>query len=375
MNTGAAALDTPWLLFLHADSRIPERSLKALESWLEDRDARDFATFLFSIEGDHWFWRFIEIGQGIRERTSGLVYGDQGLLLSRALFQEVGGFPELPLMEDLEILKTLRKRGRWRKIPEPVLTSPRRYQGEGRWRGWLRNTALITLHLAGVPPERLVAFYPARPLASPERTLLVFAKEPRAGRVKTRLAAEIGAGEAARIYREMGRRIVDQLRDGPYRTIVFFDPPGAGPEVMEWLGPEGLEFLPQAPGDLGSRLEAAFREGFRRGKLVAVVGTDAPDVDSEVVKNAFRKLSETDLVLGPATDGGYYLLGLKSEAGELFQDIPWSTPAVLTTTVERAEAMGLSIATLPALSDVDTAEDLKALNDRKVDTRRRSESV
>lgn len=376
MNMGASALDTPWLLFLHADTRIPSRSLRALERWLEGGDRRDFATFSFSIEGDHWFWRFIEFGQRIRERLSGLAYGDQGLLLSGALFREVGGFPEHPLMEDVEILKSLRKAGRWRKIPAPILASPRRYQEEGRWRGWLRNTALISLHLAGVPPERLATLYPTRlggeaqslhTTGSPqqgERILLIFAKEPRPGRVKTRLAAGIGAEEASRVYRWLGRKVVDQLRGGPYRLIVAFDPPDARAEMMDWLGSEGLEFLPQVPGDLGSRLGAAVRTGFRQGRLVVVAGTDAPDLDSAMADEAFRRLSEVDLVLGPATDGGYYLLGLKSEVADLFQNIPWSTPEVLATTLDRAGAMGLSVATLPALSDVDTAEDLRVLKAR-----------
>ena len=393
MNAGAAALDTPWLLFLHADIRMPDRSMKAMEGWLAHANPVEFATFSFSLEGEHWFWRFIELGQGIRERTSGLAYGDQGLLVSQALFQEVGGFPDLPLMEDVELLRLLKRKGRWTKIPEPVLASPRRYREEGRWRGWLRNTALITLYMAGVPARRLAAFYPTRRAAGPpappnspapvfpgenqspegqgpptapvpvsqERILLIFAKEPRPGQVKTRLAAEIGADEAARIYQEMGKRIVDQLRGGGYRSIVCFDPPDAFSALADWLGPQGLEFLPQVEGGLGTRLEAAFREGFGRATAVVVVGTDAPDVDSEVVEEAFRKLKEADLVLGPATDGGYYLLGLRSEAPELFQQIPWSTPAVLAATLERAKTLGLSIATLPPLPDVDTLEDLEAL--------------
>lgn len=395
LNRGAAALDTPWVLFLHADIRIPGEALRALEIWLGRADIHEFATFRFSLSGDHWFWRFIELGQRIRERATGLAYGDQGLLLSRSLFQRVRGFPELPLMEDVEILRVLKKVGRWRKIRERVFASPRRYEAEGRWRGWLRNTALITLHLAGVAPGRLAAFYPpSRRIGSPggdsprrsgentappdpgplairrpaqnERVLLIFAKEPRPGHVKTRLAAEIGAGEAARIYRGLGKRVVDQLRHGPYTPIVVFDPPEARTKVTEWLGPEGLEFLPQVPGDLGSRLEAAFREGFGRGKEVVVVGTDAPGVDGEVVKNAFRSLAAADLVLGPSVDGGYYLLGLTSATPELFHDIPWSTSEVLAATRDRADSLGLRIATLPTLADVDTAEDLIGLTEGTV---------
>jgi len=389
MNAGAAVTETPWLLFLHADVTIPAQTLEALESWLANAGPRDFATFSFALEGNHWFWRFIELGQGIRERISGLAYGDQGLLVSRTLFQEARGFPDLPLMEDVEILRLLKEKGRWKKITEPILTNPRRYQEEGHWWSWLRNTALITLYLAGVSPKKLARFYPSRgktegapperlsisdPLPTKsstqpyprglrrERTLLIFAKAPVPGRVKTRLAADVGHEEATRIYKEMGGRIVDQLRGGPYRAFVCFDPPDARTAIVEWLGPEGIEFLPQAPGELGERLETAFREAFRTAREVVVVGTDAPGVDAEVVGGAFHRLSEADLVLGPATDGGYYLLGLREEVPELFRGIPWSTDLVLAATMERAEVRGLAVATLPTLSDVDTLTDLRAFD-------------
>jgi rSAM/selenodomain-associated transferase 1 len=194
-----------------------------------------------------------------------------------------------------------------------------------------------------------------------ERVLLVFAKEPVPGRVKTRMAADMGEIAAARVYEEMGRRVVDQLRGGSYRTVVCFDPPDAALRVAAWLGSEGIEFLPQVPGDLGSRLETAFREAFRWGKKVVVVGTDAPDVDAEVVEEAFRRLGEADLVLGPAADGGYYLLGLRDVAPDLFRDVPWSSEKVLATTLERAEALGLKVALLPTLLDVDRVQDLIAL--------------
>jgi rSAM/selenodomain-associated transferase 2/rSAM/selenodomain-associated transferase 1 len=403
MNAGAAALRTPWLWFLHADSRLPDRTCRGLERWLREADVHDFATFDFSLEGDHWFWRFIEFGQRVRERVFGLAYGDQGLLLSRILFESVGGFSDLPLMEDVDMLQRLRRRGRWRKISQPLVTSPRRYQVEGRWRAWLRNSALITLFRAGVSPARLARAYlprelnedplepPPAPLhpdsASPgrrpppdrqsgesgrsgpanrgpvcERTLLVFAKAPLVGWVKTRLAADIGEIPAERLYRAMGRQIVDGLRGGEYRLRMCFDPPEAHDVVKEWVGEEGIELLPQGPGDLGQRMEAAFREAFRDTEAVVVVGTDAPDVDRSVVEEAFARLGAADLVLGPATDGGYYLLGLNSEAPQLFRGVPWSTAGVMAATLQRARASGLTVAFLPLLSDVDTLEDLRRLD-------------
>lgn len=365
MNVGADHLRTPWLLFLHADARLPESTLEALQEWLRGADRRDVGTFAFSLQGRHWFWRFIELGQRLRERWTGLVYGDQGLLVSRELFRAAGGFPDLPLMEDVELVRRLRRLGRWRRIPAPLHSSPRRYEEGGRWRGWIRNSMLITLYLAGVPPLRLASFYPPRKAGRPDRVarrrLLVFVKEPSPGKVKTRLAREVGDGEAARIYQLLGRTVVEQVRTGHYRTVVYYDPPGARERVEAWLGSQALEFRPQAPGDLGKRLEAAFEEAFSAAALVLAIGTDAPGVNAEVVEEAFRLLENADLVLGPARDGGYYLIGLRRPCGELFRAIPWSTGDVLKVTIGKAEGLGLTTALLPVRSDVDTVEDWRAL--------------
>jgi rSAM/selenodomain-associated transferase 2/rSAM/selenodomain-associated transferase 1 len=363
MNRGAQLLDTPWLLFLHADSRFPGEAREALEEWLAQASMDQAGHFGFALEGRHWFWRFIELGQGIRERFSGLVYGDQGLVLSRRLFSRVGGYPDLPTMEDVEMVRRLRRSAQLRRIPAFLPTSPRRYEEEGRWRGWLRNVVLISLYKLGVPPGKLASFYAARP-SIPSRALLVFAKAPVPGQVKTRLAAETGREEAASIYEWLGRKVLDQVRRGPYRTVVFFDPPEARESVEGWLGADDLEFVPQTHGDLGARLDAAFGWAFGETDQVVVVGTDAPDVDSDLVMEAFRSLETADLILGPATDGGYYLLGLKNRAPGLFDAIPWSTASVLAETRARAQSLGLSEALLPTLSDVDTLQDWLKVTDR-----------
>lgn len=360
LNAGARALDTPWLLFLHADTRIPPAAARALEGWLAAADPATAAHFGFALEGDAWFWRFIELGQAIRERLYGLAYGDQGLVVSRGLFEEVGGYPDEPLMEDVALLRRLRRAGRVERIPEALPTSPRRYEREGRWRAWLRNTVLVTLYHAGVPPRVLRRWYPDEPAPGPRResTLLVFAKNPEPGRVKTRLAADVGEEEAARIYRRMGRRVVDRIRGGSYRVVVCYDPPGTEEEVAGWLGRRGLLLRPQVTGGLGRRMEVAFRQAFRSSNRVCIVGTDTPDVDRRLVERALRTLDQADVVLGPAEDGGYYLMALSELEPALFRDIPWSTSSVLEATEERARERGLTVARLRTLSDVDTAADL-----------------
>jgi rSAM/selenodomain-associated transferase 2/rSAM/selenodomain-associated transferase 1 len=369
MAAGADAARAPWILFLHADTRLGPDAGRAIEAWIAGASSGEEAAYFgFHLDGTGWFWRFIELGQGLRERLTGLVYGDQGLLVSRELLARVGGVPDLPLMEDVELVRRIRRAGRLERLPASLPTSPRRYREEGRWRGWLRNTALITLFRLGVAPRRLARHYPSGPHTPSDRQddnapdhLLVFVKAPRPGGVKTRLAETIGDEEAARVYRVLGRRVVDGVRGGPWRTVVAHAPDDAGPEITAWLGETGLELLGQGSGDLGERMSRAISRSFREGaRRVCVVGTDTPDLNAASVARAFGILRREEVVLGPALDGGYYLIGLRRPRPDLFVDMPWSTPRVLEGTVARLDAAGIHPARLRVLRDVDRVADLRA---------------
>jgi rSAM/selenodomain-associated transferase 1 len=129
-------------------------------------------------------------------------------------------------------------------------------------------------------------------------------------------------------------------------------------EVQNWLDPRGLEFRTQSTGDLGDRMAQAVREGLVDADSVCIVGTDIPDLDRATVLKAFSALEEADAVLGPATDGGYYLVALDDEHPLLFEDIPWSTREVLDSTLERAGRAGLSVSLLDPMTDVDRLADV-----------------
>lgn len=191
------------------------------------------------------------------------------------------------------------------------------------------------------------------------RTLVVFAKVPRPGRVKTRLAAGIGDAQAAALYRVLGRQVLDGVRGGKYRIVVYIDPAGELDQARDWLGEAGVHFRPQQGIGLGDRLAHAIREELRGAEHVCAIGTDAPAVDRDVVDRAFVELPAHHLVLGPATDGGYYLIGLSDYRPALFRKVPWSTAAVLEATLARARTLGLRTSILPPLSDIDTVEDLR----------------
>jgi hypothetical protein len=188
--------------------------------------------------------------------------------------------------------------------------------------------------------------------------VLVFVRAPEAGRVKTRLAAEIGGEAALRVYVRLAEHALEQARAAGAEVRVHYTPADAGERVQAWLGP-GAAYLPQAEGDLGERMrdafDAAFAAGFRR---VVIIGSDLPDLSAELLRRAFALLDAGEAVLGPARDGGYWLLGLRRPVPEVFRGIAWSTAEVFAETVARLRAEGIEPALLEVLSDVDEAADL-----------------
>jgi rSAM/selenodomain-associated transferase 1 len=194
-----------------------------------------------------------------------------------------------------------------------------------------------------------------------DRALIVFLRHPHPGAVKTRLVPTLGAAVASELYRVLAESILQATvpREGEYERLVFFDPPEAAEAVRAWL--PGVRLQAQSGDDLGARMADAFGRAFRRGaRRVAIVGTDTPSVSREVVAEAFRGLDEADVVVGPAEDGGYYLLALRAPRPELFVGIAWSTPDVLDQTRARVTAAGLILRELPCRRDVDTLDDLRA---------------
>ncbi len=192
--------------------------------------------------------------------------------------------------------------------------------------------------------------------------ILLFAKAPRAGSVKRRLSAVIGDEAAVAAYRAVGRRVALQVAEC-YPLTVWYDPPDAEAEMRRWLGAH--EFRPQVAGDLGQRLghafDAHFALGGRDGGGVVALGADAPDVNRSTIEVALEALEHADVVVGPALDGGYYLLGLRRPVPELFVDIPWGTASVLQVTMQACERCHLVVRQLETLRDLDTAADLEAL--------------
>ena len=202
------------------------------------------------------------------------------------------------------------------------------------------------------------------------RCLIVFVKSPEAVSVKSRLAATIGEQKARRLYRCFVEDLLDSVDKGNYGLKIFFYPPGAQPVFSRWLG-DDKSYEPQIGEDLGERMKNAFEKCFADGFETAIlIGSDSPDLPLEIIDEGFAALPSCDAVIGPSLDGGYYLIGFKTETflPELFQGIPWSTEGVLKSTLAIADRKGLRVSLLPPWRDIDTHEDLKALVERHRNT-------
>lgn len=194
--------------------------------------------------------------------------------------------------------------------------------------------------------------------------LIIFTRYPEPGKTKTRLIPALGGEGAALLQRQLTEHTVAQARqlrcqEGTENLSIEICFTGQTIDKMQsWLGVE-IEHQAQVAGDLGNRMARAFQTAFTQGiDHVVIIGIDCPDVDPVRLKRAFQSLQRHDLVLGPALDGGYYLIGLRRFVPELFQGIAWSTENVLNQTVAIAHQVGLQVAYLDPLPDIDYPEDL-----------------
>ena len=193
---------------------------------------------------------------------------------------------------------------------------------------------------------------------SDRELLLLFVRNPELGKVKTRLAAAIGPEKALDIYIRLLRHTRQITQNLPVQKLVYY---------ADWVAEndiwpkEQYEKRLQPPGDLGEKMEAAFAAAFAEGYTsVVIIGSDCLQLTPAILQQAYMELVRHDVVIGPALDGGYYLLGMKQLHRALFRNKRWSTEHVFPDTLQDIRTLQLSYALLPRLSDVDHVEDLDA---------------
>lgn len=194
------------------------------------------------------------------------------------------------------------------------------------------------------------------------------AKEPRPGKVKTRLQPALGADEAAEIYRCLLMDRIEAMASlPPAADVALCFSPSAAESFFTSIAPPSFRLFPQSDGDLGRRLAAVFARSFATGYgAVSVIDSDSPELTTESVLRSFRLLrGGAGVTFGPSSDGGYYLVGLRKAPAGLFDGIPWSTPQVLPVSLRRARELGLEPVLLESREDIDCIADLAGFFHRR----------
>ncbi len=357
-NCGAAIASGKVLVFLHADTILPNGTFDEL-SKIFSKNEVEIGNFRITFHVKHWFLRLLSF---LARCDPGLFrFGDQGIVIRKSLFDDLGGFPSWALFEDMALVRKARKKTRIHRFPLSVTTSARRFLRNGIIRQQLINVYYTIQYMLGVPSWKLAEKYYRHRLNLYEVSLVIFLRLPESGEVKTRLAETMGNEAATQFYRQCAEHLLREAEKLPSSIAkhIYYTPEKDRENVQCWAGMR-FRLRPQVGGDLGERLKAAFRDQFQRGaKRVIIVATDVPDLSSSDIEEAVFALNGADLVIGPSTDGGYYLIGMTESQPALFDHISWSTQIVYEQTLAVANELELKIYTLRSLDDIDTEDDLR----------------
>ncbi|MGV6808139.1 MAG: TIGR04283 family arsenosugar biosynthesis glycosyltransferase [bacterium] len=374
MNAGASHANGEWLLFLHADTLPSEGLVGALKRWKSS--GRRWGFHKLRLSSRRPVFRLLETMINLRSCISRIGTGDQALFCRADFFEEQGGFADIPLMEDVEFCKRARMVERpYFENCSPVVTSSRRWEENGIlktvWLMWRLRWAFFR----GVAPERLAGLYrSARPddreQCSPEasrlkrdRLVIQFAKSPIPGTVKTRLFPALGEAAATALHQLLVRSTLDALCSGDTLfDIQLWGTAGGDDFYRALVRGRNVKLHQQTGVNLGQRMHAALVTGLRHYRHVLLVGSDCPFIDSAYLSGAFDQLAAGhDVVIGPATDGGYVLIGASKVTPQLFDGVDWGTSSVMQQTRAQLSGLGWRWVELSALSDIDHPEDLKRL--------------
>ena len=355
MNAGAAASQGRVLLFLHADTTLPETALQAVLTAV--RAGATWGRFDVRIDGRQLLLRIVERMMNWRSRLTGIATGDQAIFVRREVFERAGAYPDLPLMEDIALASALKRLAPPACLGESVITSGRRWEMHGVARTILLMWWLRAAYFLGADPTRLARRYGYLPREE-HIGIAVLAKAPRAGYAKTRLIPALGAKAAARLQRQFTLRTLSTARAAGLGPVTLWCAPDTRHRFFRALQQRyGLHLRSQPAVDLGRRMAHAFAENGAAPLLL--IGTDCPALSAEHLQQAALALrSGVDAIFITTVDGGYCLVGLKQPCPGLFEEIDWSTARVMAQTRSRLAALGLRWQEMARLWDVDRAEDV-----------------
>ncbi len=357
LNEGAKKANGKYLIFLHADTALPKNSNLLIDKTFADKKV-EVATFKMKFDIDNWilnFYSWFTKFDSIFTR-----FGDCGIVVRKSYFNAGNRFPEWKLFEDVHFLRQARKKSCVFTLPGFVTTSSRRFLQNGFIRTQLRNFIYIIQYLINKKPEELFRKYNKMKDLN-KNAIIVFSRYPEEGKVKTRLASSLGNAFAKEFYKICAEHTFNEIlktNNNNTRHFLFYSDENDRNKIKKWTRSKFLLF-PQIGLDLGEKMLNAFTSVFKNDvSKIIIIGTDLPDISSDIIDKSFNLLDDCDIVAGPATDGGYYLLGMKKIYEKLFLNLPWSTDKLFEQTLKIINELNLNLSILPELSDIDTEKDL-----------------
>ncbi len=355
-NTGARIANGDILIFLHADTIFAKNGFDVLEKAFENPNVK-IGTFRMRFDEESsifklysYFTRFDSV------LTS---FGDQCVVVRKDFYNELGGYPDWQIFEDVHFLRKARMETKIHSFPSKVYTSARRFKTNGLLRQQLRNLYYIFLYYTGINHKDINERYGRVRKGSLSESVIIFAKFPEEGKVKTRLAKTIGYEKATTIYKELAEHSFTEVKKlNTVSRYLFFKNESNREKISKWVG-LGFSFYLQSNGNLGEKMKNAFSKVFTKGSnKTIIIGSDLPDISKSLISKAFKDLDNNDIIIGPSKDGGYYLLGMNKFYPELFDNISWSTELVLKQTIAKVRSLSLKFTLLKELNDIDTIEDI-----------------
>lgn len=363
MNAGAAAATGDILLFLHIDTQLPASAAQLIVDGLTVTGRR-WGRFDVRLSGSHPAFVLIAAMMNLRSRLSGVATGDQAIFVRQDLFADAGGFPDIGLMEDVALSKRLRRTGKPLCLTTRVISSSRRWEKHGILRTiWLMWRLRLAYFLGADPAVLHLRYYQGGTgYRYPDAKLLVFAKAPVRGRVKTRLQPVLNEEAALQLHKKLIAYTWQRLsRQDLLPAQLWASEAGYEGFFLGLCSARQLHI--QTGNDLGERMRLAAGAALTDAAMVLIVGADCPSVDPDYLATALHKLSSgAQVVLGPATDGGYVLVGLRDPVvADMFEGIDWGSDQVLQQTRGRLRKAGIDWQELSPRWDVDRPEDLAGL--------------
>ena len=378
MNRGAELATGNIFLFLHIDTTLPKAANELIANLIEEKSSV-WGWFNLQFDNPALSFKIIGRSMNIRAALTWVCTGDQTLFVTRNLFESIRGFPEIPLMEDVAITKLLRRISKPKIVSSKVTTSARRWEQNGVIKTVFFMWRLRLLYFFGTSPIKLAHRYypmsaehrdkadsPSPKEASfryPNARILLFVKAPFLGQVKTRLEPLLGSEKCLELHRAMGQRIaglLSSIKLAPWQLWVSAD------ESNEFfLGICNREDIHlQIGSSLGEKIAGSMENALLRPGVdgVIVIGSDCPSYDAAYLESAMHQLyAGHDVVLGPAEDGGYVLIGMRASNPGVFNGVEWGTDRVMEQTISNIDTLDLRHTLIETLWDVDRPEDLDRL--------------